>query len=74
MGLSQNIAALLGKRHNIEREIAKLQKSCKHSVKSVKLVRKDVDSTSPSIRYVCNECSLILGYPTQQEINDFFKE
>ena len=74
MGLSQNIAALLGKRHNIEKEIVKLQKSCKHSVKSVKLVRKDVDSTSPSIRYVCNECSLILGYPTQQEINDFFKE
>jgi len=74
MGLSQKIAALLGKRHNIEKEIAKLQKSCKHSVKSVKLVRKDVDFTSPSIRYVCNECFLILGYPTQQETNDFFKE
>jgi len=74
MGISQKIAALLGKRHNIEKEIAKLQKSCKHSVKSVKQVRERVDSSSPVVRYVCDECSLILGYPTQQEKDNFFKE
>tara|TARA_R110001592_G_scaffold361881_1_gene673957 strand:+ start:377 stop:601 length:225 start_codon:yes stop_codon:yes gene_type:complete len=74
MGISQKIAALLEKRHNIEKEIAKLQKSCKHSVKSIKQIRENVDSTSPSIRYVCNGCALILGYPTQQEKNNFLKE
>ncbi len=74
MGISQKIAALLGKRHKIEKEIAKLQKSCKHSVKSVKQVRERVDSSSPVVRYVCDECSLILGYPNQQDKDNFFKE
>jgi len=74
MGISQKIAALLGKRHNIEKEIAKLQKSCKHSVRSVKQVRERVDSSSLIIRYVCDECSMVLGYPNQQEKDNFFKE
>tara|TARA_R110001592_G_scaffold23621_2_gene92402 strand:- start:92 stop:316 length:225 start_codon:yes stop_codon:yes gene_type:complete len=71
MGISQKIAALLRKRHNIEKEIAKLQKSCKHSVKSVKQVRENVDSSSLIIRYVCDKCSMILGYPNQQEIKKY---
>ena len=74
MGISQKIAALFGKWHKIEKEIAKLQKSCKHSAKSVKQVRERVDSSSPSIRYVCNECLMVLGYPTQQEKDNFLKE
>ena len=74
MGIFQKINNLLAKKQKIEKEIAILQKSCKHYKKSVKAVRKNVDSTSPSIRYVCNECSMILGYPTQQEKDDFLKE
>tara|TARA_B100001094_G_C17957439_1_gene683678 strand:- start:171 stop:395 length:225 start_codon:yes stop_codon:yes gene_type:complete len=71
MGISQKIADLLRKRHNIEKEIAKLQKSCKHSVKSVKQVRENVDSSSLIIRYVCDECFIVLGYPNQQEIKKY---
>ena len=74
MGIFQKINNLLAKKQEIEKEIAILQKSCKHLNKSVKLIRKNVDSTSPSIRYVCNECSMVLGYPTQQEKDDFLKE
>ena len=74
MGILQKINNLLAKKQKIEKEIALLQKSCKHYKKSVKAVRKNVDSTSPSIRYVCDECSMVLGYPTQQEKNDFLKE
>ena len=74
MGIFQKINNLLAKKQKIEKEIAILRKSCKHYKKSVKQVRKNVDSTSPSIRYVCNECSMILGYPTQQDIDNFFKE
>ena len=74
MGIFQKINNLLAKKQKIDKEIAILQKSCKHLKKSVRLVRKNVDSTSPSIRYVCNECSMILGYPTQQDIDNFFKE
>jgi len=74
MGIFQKINNLLAKKQKIEKEIATLQNSCKHYKKSVKAVRKNVDSTSPSIRYVCNECLMVLGYPTQQEKNDFLKE
>ena len=74
MGIFQKINNLLAKKQKIEKEIATLQKSCNHNKKSVRLVRKNVDSSSPSIRYVCDECSATLGYPTHQEIDDFLKE
>ena len=74
MGIFQKINNLLAKKQKIEKEIAILQKSCKHPKKSVRAVRKNVDSTSPSIRYVCDECSMVLGYPTQQDKDNFFKE
>jgi len=74
MELFQKINNLLAKKQKIEKEIAILQKSCKHLKKSVKAVRKNVDSTSPSIRYVCDGCLMILGYPNQQDRDNFFKE
>tara|TARA_Y100000004_G_scaffold93572_1_gene104760 strand:+ start:599 stop:823 length:225 start_codon:yes stop_codon:yes gene_type:complete len=74
MGIFQKINNLLAKKQKIEKEITILQNSCKHSKKSVRLVRKNVDSASPSIRYVCDECSMVLGYPTQQDKDNFFKE
>jgi|TARA_R110001583_G_scaffold154345_1_gene306024 rubrerythrin len=74
MGLFQKINDLFAKKQKIEKEIIILQKSCKHSKKSVKQVRERVDSSSPVIRYVCNECLMVLGYPNQQDENNFFKE
>ena len=74
MSIFQKITNLFVKKQKIEKNIAILQKSCKHNNKSVKQVRERVDSSSPVIRYVCDECSLVLGYPTQQEKDNFFKE
>jgi hypothetical protein len=74
MGMFQKITNLFAKKQKIEKEIALLQKSCIHRKKSVKSIRKNVDSTSTSIRYVCDECLMVLGYPNQQDINNFFKE
>lgn len=74
MGIFQKINNLLAKKQKIEKEIALLQDSCKHHKKSVRAVRKNVDSTSLSIRYVCDECLMILGYPTSQEKDNFLKE
>ena len=74
MGIFQKITNLFAKKQKIEKEIATLQKSCKHYKKSVKQVRERVDSTSPVVRYVCDECLTILGYPTQQDKDNFFKE
>ena len=74
MGILQKINNLYAKKQKIEKEIALLQNSCKHYKKSVKQVRERVDSTSPVVRYVCDECLTILGYPTQQDKDNFFKE
>tara|TARA_B100001778_G_scaffold220290_1_gene182641 strand:- start:155 stop:379 length:225 start_codon:yes stop_codon:yes gene_type:complete len=74
MGKPQKVAKLLEKRLKIEKEIEKLQKSCNHSTKSIKQVRERVGSSNLVIRYVCNECLIVLGYPNQQDINNFFKE
>ncbi len=74
MGRSQKVAKLLEKRQKIDKEIEKLQKSCGHSTKLIRQVRERVGSSSPVIRYVCKDCLEILGYPNQQEIENFFKE
>ena len=74
MGIFQKITGLFAKRQKIEKEITKLQNSCKHSKKSVKHILERVDSTTPVIRWVCNDCSKILGYPSNQEVNKFYKE
>ena len=74
MGIFQKITNLFAKKQKIEKEIATLQKSCKHSKKSVKQVRERVDSSTLVIRYVCDKCFRILGYPNQQDSNNFFKE
>ena len=74
MGIYQKINALFIKKQKIEKEIASLQDSCKHSKKSVKAIRERLASSSPVIRYVCDECSQILGYPNQQDCDEFFKE
>jgi len=74
MSIFQRITNLFAKKQEIEKEIATLQNSCKHIKKSVKAVRENVDSTSPVIRWVCDECSSILGYPSEWDKNNFFKE
>ena len=74
MGIFQKIADLFVKKQKIEKEIATLQKSCNHRKKSVKQVRERGDSSSPVIRYVCNECLMLLGYPNQRDIDKFFRE
>ena len=74
MEIFQKINNLLAQKQKIEKEIALLQKSCSHRKKTVKQVWERVDSTSPSIRYVCDECLMVLGYPNQRDKDNFFKE
>ena len=74
MGILRKITNLFAKKQGIEKEIATLQKSCNHRKKSVKQVRERVGSSSPVIRYVCDDCLMILGYPNQQETDKFFRE
>ena len=74
MGKSQKVAALLGERQKIEKEIEEIQKLCQHPTKSIKNVRERLDSTTTVIRYVCDECSLIIGIPNNDELQNFLKQ
>ena len=74
MWKSNKVAGLLDKKHKIEREIEKIQKSCKHPTKSIKSIRERVDSHTTVIRWVCDECLLPIGYPNEKEQNRYFKQ
>jgi len=74
MWKSNKVAGLLDKKHKIEKEIEKIQRSCKHPTKSLKSIRERVDSSSTVIRWVCNECLVSIGYPNNNELNNFFKQ
>ena len=74
MGKSQKVATLLGERQKIEKEIEEIQKSCQHPIKSIKNVRERLDSTAIVTRYVCDRCSLIIGIPNNDELQNYLKQ
>ena len=71
MGKARKITSLLGEKQKIEKEIAKLQKECRHSVKSIKSLQENVDSTTFIIRWVCNNCKYVVGIPNPEELNKY---
>ena len=68
------VEGLLSTRKEIDKEIEELQKSCQHPTKSIKNVRERLDSTAMVTRYVCDECSLIIGIPNNDELQNFLKQ
>ena len=68
------VEGLLSTRRKIEKEIEEIQKLCQHPTKSIKNVRERLDSTSMVTRYVCDECSLIIGIPNNDELQNFLKQ
>ena len=71
MAKSRKVASLLEKKRKISREIENLQNDCKHFNKSIKSIPESVDSSTFVIRWVCNECELIMRIPNDQEINNY---
>ena len=64
---------LLSKKRDIEKEIDKIQSACNHKDKVIRLVQRDERYCSFEERWVCNDCSMKLGYPTAFEKERFFK-
>ena len=65
------VDGLLSARREIDKKIEKIQSKCKHPTKSIKQIQERLDFTIMVIRYVCDECLLSIGYPTQQEIKKY---
>jgi len=66
----REVEKLLSDKREIEQKIDELQQKCKHEKQVIKQV---ANGNSTSIRYVCESCGLILGWPPQQQIEDFLK-
>ena len=74
MGKPQKVANLFEKRQKIEKEIEKLQKLCQHPTKSIRFIRERLDSTIMVIRYVCDECYLVVGIPNNDDLQKYLKQ
>ena len=74
MGRIPKVAALFETRQKIAKEIGDLQGSCPHPTKSVKFVRERLDSTTMVIRWTCDTCSLIVGIPNNNELQNYLKQ
>ena len=68
------VEGLFSARKKIEKEIEKIQKKCKHSTKSIKQVQERLDSSTMVIRWVCDECSQIIGIPNNKELQDYLNK
>jgi hypothetical protein len=64
------VEQLLSEKRKIDIQINELQHECKHEQQVIKQV---ADESSTMIRYVCESCGLILGWPSKQQIEDFLK-
>ena len=72
MGASK-VENLLNKKRDIEKKIEKIQSACNHKDKVIRLVQRDERyHSSFEVRWVCNDCSMKLGYPTEWERERFF--
>ena len=63
----EKIDDLNKKINNLKKEIADYQKNCKHGEKRQKAQENN------EIRIVCKDCTMVLGWPTPDELKDWLK-
>ena len=71
MDAKRRVAKLLDKKRDIEKEIDKIQSDCNHSNKVIKQVQV---RNSFETRWICEDCDYMLGYPTEFELNKYFRK
>jgi len=67
----REVEQLLSDKRKIEIQIDKLQHDCKHEKQVIKQVADE--RSSFTVRYVCESCSKVLGWPGEKELKQFFK-
>ena len=74
MKIKYKVQRLLEQKKKVEKAIESIQSTCKHSEKVMKFVYKNRLSTLTSVRWVCEDCERVLGWPTDIELKSFFKK
>ena len=65
---ANKVEKLLNKRRDIELQIDRIQSKCNHKTKVIKMIH---IGSLHEVRWVCEDCSLKLGWPTDFELNKF---
>ena len=66
----KKVEKLLSDKRNIEIKINNIQSECKHENKVLKQIQVGNGS---ELRWVCDDCSKPLGWPTDQDRIQYFK-
>jgi hypothetical protein len=66
----KKVEKLLSDKREIEIEIDNIQSECNHKTKVLRQLRKE---SGFELRWVCDDCSRPLGWPTEQEREEYFK-
>tara|TARA_R110002096_G_scaffold68285_3_gene165007 strand:+ start:313 stop:561 length:249 start_codon:yes stop_codon:yes gene_type:complete len=68
---ANKVEDLLNKKRKIEQEIAHIQSGCIHTTQYLRMVHQ---GSSNSVRWTCKECSQILGWPNDKELQQFLNK
>ena len=66
----KKVEKLLSDKRNIEIEIDNIQSECNHKTKVLRQQRKE---SGFELRWVCDDCSRSLGWPTEDERTEYFR-
>ena len=73
MAANRKIEDLINQRNKIDRELRVMQNDCNHIEQTIKQVPLG-EGCQTSTRWVCCECAAVIGYPSGDELNKFFKK
>tara|TARA_R110002072_G_scaffold21102_1_gene75686 strand:- start:348 stop:548 length:201 start_codon:yes stop_codon:yes gene_type:complete len=66
MGKADNI---LNKISEYQRELVKIQNNCGHTKKEIKFINQ-----KEGVRWICKECKMLIGWPTDFELKKWAKK
>lgn len=73
MAANRRIDDLINQRNKIDRELREMRSKCNHMEQTIKQVTLG-EGCQTSTRWVCCECAAVIGYPSEYELNKFFKK
>ena len=68
---TNKVDRLIDQKRKLDLEIKQIQSACNHKNKVISMIHV---GSSHTVRWVCNDCKQVLGWPTEQERQKFLKK
>jgi len=68
---ANKVDRLIDQQRKLDKEIEQIQSECNHKNKVISMIH---EGSSHTVRWVCNDCSMVLGWPSEHEKQKFFKK